>query len=339
MEKIKSLILRITERCNLKCTYCYAAAQPKPDMTCEMAIKIVQLCCEPGDSLHIQFTGGEPLLNFKVIEDVYNFGKKTDRKLILAIQTNGTLLTPEICRKLHQFQCGIGVSLDGIGKENCFRMFSDGRPAYEEIANGIHNLANENLKCNITTVISSANAENLSKILDASLYFGNIAGIGLDLCRPIGRASLRDCSPSTENLSKGLTKLILKYKELRKIGIPIHLREWDRITNRHLYPTDDCIYCYAQTEKSLAVDGYGDCYPCSSLMGFSSCFLGNIKDGLPTLKRSCLDLNPPDKCIKCPEFNLCKGGCPAMRINSPKNINSLTCQMHNIFSKEWEENL
>ncbi len=339
MDKIESLILRITERCNLKCTYCYAADQPKPDMTSEAAIKAVNLCCKPGETLHIQFTGGEPLLNFHVIEDIYHFGKETNRNLILAIQTNGTLLTPEICSKLSSYHCAVGVSLDGIGNENRFRVFPDKTPTYEKITEGIHNLAEQNLRCNITTVISSANAENLHRILDVALYLGNIAGIGLDLCRPIGRAALNDCSPSPKALEKGLHSLISQYKELRHAKISIHLREWDRLTNRHCYPSDECIYCYAQTEKSMAVDGNGDCWPCSSMIGNSLCFLGNIKNGLPKKKRCQLNLAPPSICMKCPSFSLCKGGCPAMRIGIEQKPNSLTCQMHHIFNKEWEENL
>lgn len=339
MDKIESLILRITERCNLKCAYCYAADQPKPDMTSETAIKAVKLCCKQGDSLRIQFTGGEPLLNFSVIEDVYRFGKETNRNLILAIQTNATLLTGEICGKLKKFHCAVGVSLDGIGNENRFRVFPDGTPAYEKTAEGIHNLAEENMRCNITTVISSANTENLHRILDAALYFGNIAGIGLDLCRPIGRAASNDCAPSPEALEKGLNNLISRYKDLRRAKIPLHLREWDRLTNRRRYPSDDCIYCYAQTEKSLAVDGNGDCWPCSSMIGISQCLLGNIKDGLPERKRSRLNLAPPSACMACPSFSLCKGGCPAMRIGLEQQTNPLTCQMHSIFNKEWEENL
>ena len=338
MDKIESLILRITERCNLKCAYCYAAGQPKPDMTPEMAVKAVELCCQPGEVLRVQFTGGEPLLNFPVMDAVYQYGKSTGRKLILAVQTNGTLLTPELCRWLKKTGCAVGVSLDGAGAGNGLRVFPDGSESFSHITQGIRCLGQEGLRCNVTTVISSANSGTLPQILDLSLVLGNIAGIGLDLFRPIGRGAEQDFSPEPEALEQGLKSLVSHYRELKQVGIPIHLRELDKLSQRRKHPMPEPVYCYAQTEKSLAVDGLGDCWPCSSLTGAEGCRLGNIRDGLPAKERSGLDLMPPAQCISCESFSVCKGGCPAMRSGRNHEPDSLTCQMHHILNREWEEN-
>ena len=45
MEPLALLVLRITQRCNLACRYCYAAWEgdtEKADMTAEMAIRAVE---------------------------------------------------------------------------------------------------------------------------------------------------------------------------------------------------------------------------------------------------------------------------------------------------------
>ena len=73
MGPLALLVLRITQRCNLACRYCYAAGEretAEEDMTAEMAIRAVEEACPPGGTLKIQFTGGEPLLNLPVMEEI-----------------------------------------------------------------------------------------------------------------------------------------------------------------------------------------------------------------------------------------------------------------------------
>ena len=128
MDRIKLLVLRVTERCNLQCAYCYAARGEEtiPDMDEAMALRAVELCCPQDSTLRIQFTGGEPLLRLDLMGAVAAFGKRTGRKLVLSVQTNGTLLTPQTCLQLRAIQCGVGVSLDGMGDANSLRTFPDG---------------------------------------------------------------------------------------------------------------------------------------------------------------------------------------------------------------------
>ena len=58
---LDTLVLRLTNRCNLSCAYCYAEGElAGADLPPELAVKAVSLACPPGGSLHIQFTGGEP---------------------------------------------------------------------------------------------------------------------------------------------------------------------------------------------------------------------------------------------------------------------------------------
>ena len=62
MTELKSLVLRLTEECNLGCAYCYADAKPGGvRMMAETACRAVELACPPGGRLRVQFTGGEPL--------------------------------------------------------------------------------------------------------------------------------------------------------------------------------------------------------------------------------------------------------------------------------------
>ncbi len=336
MKEIRSLILRITERCNLHCAYCYAADSGciVQDMSAQLAIEAVSRCCPEGGNLHIQFTGGEPLLNISVMEQVYAFGKATGRKLRLAVQTNGTLLTPAYCHRLKAMQCAVGVSLDGLKEANSLRTFSDGSDAFPQVLQGIRYLADASIRCNLTTVVTKANAASLGQLPDLALWLGNVNGVGLDLFRPLGRGKGEELMPLREDLSHGLTELIHKTKELQQAGIPFRLREIERQKKRIQCNCCDLPYCYAQTEQSMCIDPAGNCWPCSSLAGVGRFFLGNIRDGLPehNFSRSALEL--PKKCRNCDILSACGGGCPAGRIAHCQEPDSLTCLINRILLEE-----
>ena len=335
MKKIKSLILRITEQCNLRCSYCYAGHNGYGHMSEETALHAISLCCLEGDSLRIQFTGGEPLLNLDLIEKIYTFGRATNRQLRLAVQTNGTLLTPEICKKLSAMKCAVGVSLDGLLESNQCRIFPDGTASFTATVQGIRNLGEMGVRCNLTTVITSTNAKSLGQLPDLALWLGNVVGVGLDLFRPLGMGAAENLCPSEDDLSLGLAELVRKTIEIHDAGIPFRLRELERFKKQAIYGGCNGTYCYAQTNESLCIDKNGDCWPCSSLAGDKNYYLGNLRDGLPTVDRSLFSLSAPESCQNCVSFPHCGGGCPAGRSAGDEERDRLTCLMHKVLFHEF----
>lgn len=335
MEEVKLLVLRLTERCNLRCAYCYAARDDEPDFDMDeaTALRAVELCCPPGGSLRIQFTGGEPLLRLELMETVADFGKRTGRRLTLSVQTNATLLTPESCKRLKAMRCGVGVSLDGAGAANSLRVFPDGSASFDAAVQGIRNLGAAGLRCGLTAVVTSVNAGELGQIADLALYLGNVAGVGLDLFRPLGRGQGRALSPDADKLAYGLRQLKTRTGQLTQAGIPFRFRELERLRKRRALRACGEIYCYAQTSLSLAIDGRGDCWPCSSLAGRSGYLLGNIRDGLPGENCKAKNLAAPEQCRQCGSYALCLGGCPAGRADREEN-DQLTCVMHRVLTEE-----
>ena len=335
MGRIRLLVLRLTERCNLRCAYCYAARDREPafDMEEATALQAAALCCAPGESLRIQFTGGEPLLRLELMEAVAEYGRETGRKLSLSVQTNGTLLTPEVCRRLKAIRCGVGVSLDGVGASNALRVFPDGRASWERTVEGIRSLGKCGMRCGLTAVVTSANAEELGHLADLALVLGNVAGVGLDLFRPMGRGRGRDFSPSPQALTRGVRNLRRQAERLNAAGIPFRFREKERLEKRRA--AKDCrgIYCYAQTNASLAVDGQGNFWPCSSLAGQEEFLLGNIRHGLPEENRGADRLDAPPGCKRCASFALCLGGCPARRYGLEEG-DRLNCMLQHALSDE-----
>ena len=105
---LKTLILHLTDACNLNCRYCYHAEWDlkqgqKKVMGLDVARRAVDFLLNYAAELEevvLVFFGGEPLLNFRVIPAVVDYAcqkaSEKGKKINFAITTNGTLLTDEI---------------------------------------------------------------------------------------------------------------------------------------------------------------------------------------------------------------------------------------------------
>lgn len=116
----KSVLLTLTNLCNLNCSYCYEKNKNKEKMSFEIAKKIIdyEINIDDGFSyLSFDFFGGEPLLQFSLIKKLVEYIKsiKTDKQIICFIMTNGTMVHGEIKDWLIENRdCVVcGLSLDG----------------------------------------------------------------------------------------------------------------------------------------------------------------------------------------------------------------------------------
>ena len=124
------LILITTEDCNLRCKYCvysdfYKDKKPYSSkrMDLSTAIKAVDMLIEYhdkkikrgyNDRVKINFYGGEPLLNYKMIKSIVEYIKTTNLKNVdYLITTNGTTLNDEIIDFLACNKFLVAFSLDG----------------------------------------------------------------------------------------------------------------------------------------------------------------------------------------------------------------------------------
>lgn len=125
MRKKKEIVLILTENCNLNCLYCFEHHKTHRRMCLDTAKNIIdmEMATDDGtDECQLTMFGGEPLLEFELIKEIYNYVKKRmaewKKKVIIFINTNGTLATPEVKewlkdRKEHIY---CGISLDGTRK-------------------------------------------------------------------------------------------------------------------------------------------------------------------------------------------------------------------------------
>ena len=91
--------LHITDDCNFKCSYCPQQHQPR-NMDFEIVKKAIKISMDKGTVTGFCFYGGEPLLNFSLIEKTIEYAKKvkdkTGHEFRFKLNTNGSLLTNDI---------------------------------------------------------------------------------------------------------------------------------------------------------------------------------------------------------------------------------------------------
>ena len=150
----QTVTFQVTDDCNLACTYCYQIKKGKRKMSLETAEKMIDLLLtgekgmkeyinprkSPG--LIIDFIGGEPLLEAKLIDQICSYA--IDRmielnhpwldKTMFSICSNGTLYhDPEVGRVLNKWKnrLSFSVTVDGNKElhDSC-RIFPDGSPSY-----------------------------------------------------------------------------------------------------------------------------------------------------------------------------------------------------------------
>ena len=148
-----NLQLSITERCNLRCTYCYykethgKRSADMSDHVMEDSVRLaIDKCIEKKDpDLGVTFFGGEPLVRTDFIKKTVKFMKDVAKerradlpkgfKLRFAVNTNGTLLSEETIKFLKREKFDVFISLDGPAKRHDLaRIAPDGSGSFKAIA-------------------------------------------------------------------------------------------------------------------------------------------------------------------------------------------------------------
>jgi len=153
---LNTMVLNVTNQCNLACTYCYEYGEDKivdtehgkqsKFMAEKTALESVDfLMRESGRVAHLTFFGGETLLNFPVLKSTIAYARRraaeTGKEIDFSLTTNATLLKPEIIEFLAENRVGVTISIDGPREmQDKFRVFHNGAGSYDVVAPKIKEL-------------------------------------------------------------------------------------------------------------------------------------------------------------------------------------------------------
>jgi uncharacterized protein len=168
----RTFVVKVSGSCNIACKYCYmfrggdTSFKDKPKfMTIDIAKKTIMRArehCKKNEIPIFNFVlhGGEPLLSGKAfIEEFIDIAKEAFRdlktKLIVGIQTNGTLINDEWCNFLSNNKLNLGISIDGVKEDNDqYRVDRMGNGTFDRIVSAINLCHKYKLKPGLLSVIN-----------------------------------------------------------------------------------------------------------------------------------------------------------------------------------------
>ena len=201
--------------CNQKCLHCYAAGQPMGESreltTAQWKEALERL--RHANIPQVTFTGGEPTLRADLVELV-----EAAQWFVTRLNTNGRLLTPELCRRLYE------ASLDSVqvtlySADAAVHNTLVGAPGFDDTVQGIRNAVAAGLMTSVNTPLCSLNRDYA-----ATLRFVHELGVRYVTCSgliPSGGAET-EASQATRLTQEELTAVLRQAVETaEELGMEI----------------------------------------------------------------------------------------------------------------------
>jgi len=348
-------IIVLTLRCNHSCVYCHATAESMKhkylDMNEKTAKAVVDMIFKsPNKNIAIEFQGGEPLVNFPIVQFIVDYAQKKNKKenknLIITIVSNLSLMDKKKLNWLFKRRVIFCTSLDGPENiHNKNRIFVDGN-SYKETIKWIKIIKKKygtiGYKINALVTTTKSILPYSHELIDEYVALG-LPTVFLRFLNPFGLAQKTreqiGYSPEEfinfyKNSLDYIIKLNLQGKRIREGYAIIILQKI--FTDLNVNFLDLRSPCGAGIGQ-LAYNFNGNVYTCDegrmlSRMGDESFLLGNVLkndyqeivghqvvkstcissvlDGLP----ECCDCVYKPYCGVCPVYNHVEGGSIFARI-------------------------
>ena len=328
---LSTMVLNVTNKCNLSCTYCYEygedkivdtenGEQPK-FMSSETARESVEFMLRQSTSnevVHLTFFGGETLLNFPILQETVEYarrrGDEVGKRVEFSLTTNATLLRPEIIEWLADNNIGVTVSIDGPKEmQDEFRVYKSGSGSYDVLIPKVRELLKRHtsrpIGARVTLTKQTLDVKRIFTHLTEEIGFWEVG------FAPVTTANGRDYAIEDD----GFDDMLDQFRALA----------WDfleaSVENRH--------HGFSNVKDTLEEihKGFSKAYPCGAglgLMGVSTAgdvalchrfagseehTLGSVTEGIDRdLQRDFFDkhhISNKTDCHTCWARPLCAGGC------------------------------
>lgn len=309
-QPISILTLNITRKCNLKCSYCFEDMdyRKKGNMTFEVAKRAIDLFFIQ-DAVNVEkkiiFSGGEPLINYKLIKEVVAYIKQIGIQVKYLIKTNGVLLNEEIMDFLIQNNFRFSISLDGSEKSHdTHRVFPSGKGSFKKVDQVIHRLIEKKYAHNVS-ISGTVTPDTIDYIEESYRHINSYTEIETYALKPVMTSS-----DKTNFTEANLTNLYIAGLKNNKVLVE---------KNTEKIKEGEFINICGIGIWNIAIDVDGIIYPCYRMCGLKKFIIGNIFSlQLPfILPKELVDIykiEEDDECSKCYLIAICKSGCYAEKI-------------------------
>lgn len=193
-DALNTIIVKLTNACNLACTYCYDYEKIEGAQRLERSIahraieQALDLC---PDVLWVILHGGEPMLMWETIEDLIQEGERLARQkgkqIRFSGQSNMTRVDERIVAFSEAHDIAWGVSIDGNATiHDHFRMDHQGQGSYSLFMRSLERFPEFIRRCGVMSTITTINDD---KLLETARHFRDLgmASWNWSLFQPIGR--------------------------------------------------------------------------------------------------------------------------------------------------------
>lgn len=346
-DSLSLILLPAGTACNFKCKYCYEDHSDSSRMNYRHIEIIMNMIKSKNlKKLHIEYFGGEPLLNkqfiFELNSEIKKYASKTGLLFSSSMTTNGYLLTPEVFGillglNLNQYQ----ITVDGLKEDhNYLRPLKNSSGSYDRIINNLSKITRMDVSIPFSINIrvnyndTSASIEKRSKFLQyVTDLFKNDNRFHI-LFRPIADYSLlnnkqnnRDSYCSRMN-SNDIQKLY--ENEAQESGLVL--------ADLALYSHSGSHSCYAGKQNCIVLSPDLKVKKCTVALDDPINEVGYITLDGRLIKNDnwnkWTDNNPADsdKCNKCSILSICYGA--ACKLNNIRRQDRICPDIKgNIFHK------
>ena len=326
---LQTLVLNLTNQCNLSCQYCYefgadkvATPSGKPKfMNFETAKASVDFLLQQSAGrrgVHITFFGGETLMNFPLLQNVVIYARdraaEQGRSIDFSMTTNATLLTPAIIEFLSENRIGVTVSMDGPADlHDKFRVFANGRGSYGIIEPRVRELIQKHRTRPITARVTLTSG--VTDVIRIFRHLKNDLGF-----HEVGFAPVTTSPNQLYAINdRGMDDVLAQFHQLADEYLEYALRgEMHGFSN----VSDTLSELYQGVNKShpcgaalglVGVGPSGDIAPCHRFVDSDTHALGHISTGIDREKQKDFlrrgHINSKYDCHTCWARPLCAGGC------------------------------
>jgi uncharacterized protein len=330
---VVSLALFLTQTCNLRCVYCYGEGGEYGErgvMSEETALAAVDWLLTNSfeeKSVQVSFFGGEPLLNFPLLQHVVAYAKEEaaarGKEVGFGVTTNASLLTDEMIAFLAEERIDTLVSFDGPPDiHDRQRPFRDGRGSYRCVRANV-----ERLRAALPRLTGRATvcAGNDPFAVRRGMEEAGFTSCALTAASPVVRreAGKAGATSADQDVAAGrreAAEQMLAYRRAEVAELFVAVRERRLGAGASATPVT-MLAGLAEGRKRhsgcglgrgmRAVAVGGDVYPCHRFVGLDDLRLGHLSDyradGINDYHRSVVENLPA--CRSCWARYFCGGGC------------------------------
>jgi uncharacterized protein len=352
ISSLDSLSIMVAQECNMKCIYCYGddgSYGLGGILSRECAKKTIDWFFGQAKNkkLKITFFGGEPLLNFPVIEFIVSYIKKVipekEKSLFYSITTNGLLLDDKIINFFKENKIKPMISIDGPKRiHDLQRPDKKGNPTYDKLIKKIKNLLKiiPESSCRATIINEEDHEEIVESLEKIGFKYQNI--FISPVTRPLN-VKAADYIEYKVNHNKYLKQividadLILSYISEKKTEMLERTFNsyWKFLISAFLNNVEMSNICGAG-KTGLAVSTQGDFYLCHRFVGMDDYKYGNNMNGICNGHCKVETTYKKKQCKRCFAKSICGSGCYHDNLSKTGSINMTDkkdCQINKAYIK------